>query len=66
MRLLLIALTLLAFNVQAQEYEVRSEFMYCTLNDGKTIEDAIAQSARYGEFSKAAGTKYNQAVLTPM
>ena len=66
MRLFLIALTLLAFNVQAQEYEARSEFMYCTLNDGKTIEDAIAQSARYGEFSKAAGTKYNQAVLTPM
>jgi len=50
----------------AQEYRVRSEFMYCNLNEGKTLQDVIAQSERYGEFSKTAGTKYNQAVLTPM
>lgn len=50
----------------AQEYEVRSEFMYCKLNEGKTLKDALNDSKRYGEFSKAAGTKYMQAILTPM
>jgi hypothetical protein len=53
-------------NTSAQEYEVRSEFQYCTLNEGKTMQDVIAQSERYGEFSKNAGTKYNQSLLTPM
>ena len=51
---------------QAQEYEIRSEFMACKLNEGKTLRDAIEQSRRYGEFSAAAGTQYMQAVLTPI
>ncbi|MDG1215384.1 MAG: hypothetical protein P8N17_05195 [Luminiphilus sp.] len=66
MRFFTLAFLMLALAAQAQEYEIRSEFMYCNLNDGKTMQDVIAQSARYGEFSKKAGSKYNQIVLTPM
>ena len=50
----------------AQEAEMRSEFVYCSLNPEKTMADVKAQSQRYGEFSKAKGTKYAQAVMTPM
>ena len=63
--MLFIALSI-GLSAQAQEYEVRSEFMYCNLNEGKTLEDVIAQSERYGEFSKKAGSQYLQAILTPM
>ena len=58
MRGLLAALFSVALGAQAQEYEARSEFTYCNLNEGKTLQDVIAQSEWYGEFSKAAGTKY--------
>lgn len=51
---------------QAQEYEIRAEFMACKLNEGKTLRDAMEQSRRYGEFSAAAGTQYMQAILTPI
>ena len=66
MRFLLAGLMLLTLGAQAQEYEVRSEFMYCKFNEGKTIQDVIAQSERYGDFSKEAGSQYLQVVLTPM
>ena len=66
MRLLLAGLLVFTMSAVAQEYEVRSEFTYCTLNEGKTLQDVIAQSERYGEFSKEAGTQYLQVVLTPM
>ena len=46
--------------------EMRSEFFYCTLNDGKTMEDVREQSKQYGEFSKKSGTHYTQAILLPM
>ena len=61
-----VLLAVISMGVNAQEYEVRSEFMYCKLNEGKAIADAIADSKRYGAFSKSEGTKYMQAVLTPM
>jgi len=61
-----VVLVSLAFGAHSQEYEARSEFTYCTLNEGKTLEDVIEQSEFYGEFSKKAGTKYLQVVLTPM
>ena len=51
----------------AQEMtEMRSEFFYCTLNDGMTMEDVREQSKQYGEFSKKSGTHYTQAILLPM
>lgn len=56
----------LSVAVFGQEYEARSEFAFCSLNEGKTIKDVIAQSERYGAFSKEQGTKYMQAILTPM
>ena len=52
--------------LQAQEAQMRSEFVYCSLNPEKTMADVRAQSQRYGEFSKAKGTKYAQAIMTPM
>ena len=54
LRLLLAGLLFFTMSTVAQEYEVRSEFTYCTLNEGKTLQDVIAQSERYGEFSKEA------------
>lgn len=32
--------------------DMRSEFFYCSLNEGKTMADVKAQSKAYGEFSK--------------
>ena len=46
--------------------EMRSEFFYCSLNEGKTMADVKAQSKAYGEFSKREGTHYTQAIMTPM
>ena len=46
MRLLLAGLLFFTVSTVAQEYEVRSEFTYCTLNEGKTLQDVIAQSER--------------------
>ena len=46
--------------------EMRSEFFYCSLNEGKTMADVKAQSKAYGEFSKREGTQYTQAIMTPM
>ena len=64
----LILTFLLAFSAFAarRKTEMRSEFFYCTLNDGKTMEDVRQQSKRYGEFSKENGTHYTQAILLPM
>ena len=45
-----VVLVFLAFGAHSQEYEARSEFTYCTLNEGKTLEDVIEQSEFYGEF----------------
>ena len=56
----------LSVNSIAVEYEVRSEFIYCTLNDGMTIEDAAEQAKEYGKFSKEQGTKYMQSMLVPI
>ena len=66
MRIFLLSLVIIAAGAQAQEYEARAEFMYCNLNDGKTIQDVIEQSQQYGEFSKEAGSQYLQVMLTPM
>ena len=56
MRGLLAALFFVALGAQAQEYDARSEFTFCKLNEGKNLMDVMAQSERYGEFSKEAGT----------
>ena len=56
---------LLPTSLNAQEYEARSEFFFCSLNDGKTMADVVAQSETYGKFSTDVGTKYAQAVMTP-
>ena len=68
MRLILAFLLALssAFAVAQEMTEMRSEFFYCTLNGGKTMEDVRQQSKRYGEFSKENGTHYTQAILLPM
>ena len=46
MRFFTLAFFVLALAAQAQEYQIRSEFTYCNLNDGKTMQDVITQSAR--------------------
>ena len=55
-----------SFTAAQEMTEMRSEFFYCTLNDGKTLEDVREQSRQYGKFSKKNGTHYTQAILTPM
>ena len=43
MKYLVFVLTaVLSITVQAQEYEARSEFFFCSLNDGKTMDDVVA------------------------
>ena len=66
MRKFFLCLMIVAVSAHAQEYEARSEFTYCTLNEGMTLQDVIDQSKFYGEFSEKAGTQYLQVVLTPM
>ena len=51
--LVVVVLVSLAFGAHSQEYEARSEFTYCTLNEGKTLEDVIEQSEFYGDFRKS-------------
>lgn len=63
---LVLLAALCSVTVQAQEYENRSEFFFCNLNEGKTMADVVAQSEAYGKFSKDMGTKYAQAIMTPM
>ena len=53
-------------SVFAADYEMRSEFIYCDLNDGMTLTDAANQAKKYGSFSKEAGTKYIQSMLVPI
>jgi len=68
MRVIVIALigSLASLFASAQEYEIRSEFAYCKLNEGKTMADVIAQSEAYGQFSSSVGTQYQQAIMRPM
>ena len=53
-------------SIFAADYEMRSEFIYCDLNDGMTLTDAANQAKKYGSFSKEAGTKYIQSMLVPI
>ena len=68
MRVIVIALIgcLASLFASAQEYEIRSEFAYCKLNEGKTMADVVAQSETYGRFSASVGTQYQQAIMRPM
>ena len=60
-------ISIAAASVSAQDMgEMRSEFFYCSLNEGKTMADVRAQSKQYGEFSSKEGTHYTQAIMTPM
>ncbi len=60
------ALSFCATAIEAQEYTWRSEFFWCKLNPGKTVQDVVAENKKYGEFSKSQGTQYMQAVMVPM
>jgi len=57
---------LFSITTLAQEYEVRAEFLYCKLNDGKTLDDVIAESEQYGRFSESVGGQYQQSIMRPM
>ena len=59
-------LSIISIHINSADYEMRSEFIYCNLNDGKTLNDAAEQAREYGNFSKAAGTKYIQSMLVPI
>ena len=58
--------SVITLSVNAADYEMRSEFIYCELNDGMTLKDAADQAKEYGKFSKQAGTKYIQSMLVPI
>ncbi len=59
-------LSIISIHINSADYEMRSEFIYCNLNDGKTLNDAADQAREYGKFSEAAGTKYIQSMLVPI
>ena len=46
--------------------ESYSEYFFCNLNDGKDLDDVRSQAKEYGAFAKSEGSKYSQAMLTPM
>ena len=50
--------SVITLSVNAADYEMRSEFIYCELNDGMTLKDAADQAKEYGKFSKQAGTEH--------
>ena len=37
-------LSIISIHINSADYEMRSEFIYCNLNDGKTLNDAAAVS----------------------
>ena len=59
-------LSIISIHINSAGYEMRSEFIYCDLNDGMTLNDAAEQAREYGKFSEAAGTKYIQSMLVPI
>ena len=59
-------LSIISIHINSADYEMRSEFIYCDLNDGMTLNDAAEQAREYGKFSEAAGTKYIQSMLVPI
>ena len=59
-------LSIISIHINSADYEMRSEFIYCNLNDGMTLNDAAEQAREYGKFSEAAGTKYIQSMLVPI
>ena len=58
--------TVFNISLSAIEYEARSEFIYCNLNEGMTVSDAAEQAKAYGKFSKEQGTKYMQHIIVPI
>ncbi len=46
--------------------ELYSEYFFCKLNEGKSLDDVRSEAGEYGAFAKSAGSKYMQALLTTM
>jgi hypothetical protein len=43
-----------------------SEYFFCHFNDGKGLDDVRSQAEEYGAFAESEGSKYLQALLTPI
>lgn len=66
---LVVALIMMvAADAVAQETEenVRMEYILCSLKDGFTFDDVIANAQEYGEKVEADGSQYNQWLMRPL
>jgi hypothetical protein len=64
--LLLIFLSFTIWSETSEQYVVRSEFMFCNLNEGKNYQDVLAQQLSYEKFLVEKGLQYNRANLLPI
>ncbi|NBC65416.1 MAG: hypothetical protein GVY07_07155 [Bacteroidetes bacterium] len=51
---------------QETEENVRMEYILCSLKDGFTFDDVIANAQEYGEKVEADGSQYNQWLMRPL
>lgn len=64
--LLLFFLSFLTWSETSEQYVVRSEFMFCKLNQGNTYDDVVAEQLNYEQFLLEKGLQYNRANFLPI
>ena len=64
---LFVLISIIAVSVKAQMVEdSRTEFIMCTLKEGKTFDDVIEYAKEYGEEIVAKELQYSQHLMRPM
>ncbi|PWN05767.1 hypothetical protein [Rhodohalobacter mucosus] len=64
---LFVLISIIAVGVKAQMVEdSRTEFIMCTLKEGKTFDDVIEYAEKYGEEIEAKELNYAQFLMRPM
>lgn len=66
--MVLVLMMMIGMDAVAQETEenVRMEYILCSLKDGFTFDDVIANAKEYGEKVQADGSQYNQYLMRPL
>ena len=62
----ILILLFISFFSFSQEEQYRSEFAWCNLKEGNSIDDAKNIASKYGEFVESVGSQYEQSFLAPM
>lgn len=66
--MVLVLMMVIGVDAIAQETDenVRMEYILCSLKDGFTFDDVIADAKEYGEKVAADGSQYNQFLMRPL